>query len=163
MEKFVESYLDKTKDLTVLDIGSCSVDHQKQDTYRNLIAPHWTYVGCDMHEGNNVDIVFKDPYDWKELEGQEFDVIISGQAFEHIEYPFETIKQMNKFLKSGGYSCIIAPFIAVEHQYPVDCWRFLPDGWRALCKSVGWEVLKTFYTDFEAGCCADSVVIARKP
>ena len=25
---------------------------------------------------------------------------------------------------------LVAPFVCAEHRYPIDCWRFLPDGLR---------------------------------
>lgn len=56
-------------------------------SYRTLFNnPKWNYVGCDLEEGSNVDIVLNDPYDWKNIESNSYDVVISGQAFEHIEY-----------------------------------------------------------------------------
>lgn len=30
--------------------------------------------------------MLKNPYDWQEIETDSFDLVISGQAFEHIEF-----------------------------------------------------------------------------
>ncbi|MEM1725222.1 MAG: methyltransferase domain-containing protein, partial [Thermoplasmata archaeon] len=42
--------------------------------------------------------VVKDPYNWIEIEDSSVDVVISGQAFEHIEYPWLTIKEIYRVL-----------------------------------------------------------------
>ncbi len=46
----------------------------------------WLYTGLDMAAGNNVDIVLRTPYVWHEVASGSADVVISGQAFEHIPY-----------------------------------------------------------------------------
>ena len=39
-----------------------------------------------MAPGKNVQLVPVDPYYWKEVAPGSFDVVISGQAFEHAEF-----------------------------------------------------------------------------
>lgn len=39
-----------------------------------------------MVDGPNVDLVPKDIYYWEEITDESFDLVISGQVFEHIEY-----------------------------------------------------------------------------
>lgn len=67
------------------------------------------YVGADIEKGPNVDVVLKQPYCWDCFEDEEFEYIISGQALEHIEYPWLTMQEIYKKLKWGGIICIIAP------------------------------------------------------
>ena len=71
----------------------------------------------------------------------EFDLVISGQAMEHCEFFWIVFQEIFRVLKPNGYICIIAPSSGPEHRYPVDCWRFYPDGMRAICKFVGLEVV----------------------
>jgi len=40
-------------------------------------------------------------------------------------------------LAPGGLACIIAPSRGPEHRYPLDCWRFYPDAFRALARWSG--------------------------
>ncbi len=63
----------------------------------------------DIQEGPNVDIVVSDIYNWIEIEDSSFDVVISGQAFEHMEFFWKAIKEIERILKPGGLCCIIAP------------------------------------------------------
>ncbi len=126
--------------IKIIDIGSYSVC----GSYKDLMNSEWEYIGLDMINGPNVDIVPKDIYDWKEIEEESFDVVISGQAFEHIPYPWKTIEQINKIVKKGGLICIIAPSSGREHKYPIDCYRYYPDGFRALAQWVNWNVLECY-------------------
>jgi O-antigen biosynthesis protein len=125
--------------IKLLDVGSYGVN----GTYKELFPDtgKYLYTGLDVTPGPNVDYVPSDPYCWPELQDESFDAIISGQAFEHIEYPWLIIEEMNRVLKKNGLICIVAPSRGPEHKYPVDCWRYYPDGFRALAKWVHLDVL----------------------
>jgi len=126
---------------TVLDIGSQDIN----GTYKHLFKG-WNYKGLDVCPGSNVDIVVKDAYHWTEVESSSYDVVISGQAFEHIEFPWLTINEVARVLKAGGLCCIIAPSSGPIHYAPEgkDCWRFLPDGLAALAVWAKLEVLESY-------------------
>jgi SAM-dependent methyltransferase len=94
-----------------------------------------------MVAGPNVDIAVKSSYKWNEINDNYCDAVISGQAFEHIEFPWVTISEITRIVKPGGLICIIAPNGLGLHRYPVDCWRYYSDGMIALAKYVGMEVL----------------------
>ena len=95
-----------------------------------------------MCPGKNVTYVPKDPYNWDELSDESFDFIISGNAFEHIEYPWLTIKEIYKKLKNRGFACILTPFSLGEHKYPTDCYRYYSDGFAALAKWGGFQIIE---------------------
>jgi SAM-dependent methyltransferase len=170
MQWFVENYaskIDKTE-ITVLDVGSYDVN----GTYRPLFDQQkFVYTGLDMEKGPNVDIVLKSPYDWDNIETDSFDVVISGQAFEHIEFFWKTMEEMTRVLKKDGLLCLIAPNGFIEHRYPVDCYRFFTDGMIALARYVSIEPLHAHTNcgpneqavDWYSDTCADSMLIARKP
>lgn len=137
---------EKTK---ILDVGSYGVN----GTYKEIFSDSMKYIytGLDVNPGPNVDYTPTDPYSWPELQDESFDVIISGQAFEHIEYPWLIIEEMNRVLKKNGLICIVAPSRGPEHKYPVDCWRYYPDGFRALAKWVDLQVLEAKATWGKSG------------
>ncbi|MBI5634139.1 MAG: glycosyltransferase [Nitrospirae bacterium] len=153
--------------IQLLDVGSYGVN----GTYKEIFADaaKFLYTGLDVNPGPNVDYVPVDPYSWPELKDETFDVIISGQAFEHIEFPWLVIEEMKRTLKKNGLICIVAPSRGPEHKYPVDCWRYYPDGFRALAKWADLEVLesKTFWgtSGFSDGSdqWGDSFCILYKP
>lgn len=139
MKKFRDTYLDPSKALKILDVGSLDVN----GTYAQLFQEtNWVYHGSDMSSGKNVDIHLSNPYDWNNISDGTYDVVISGQAFEHIEYFWLTMLQISRVLKVGGLCCIIAPASGQEHRYPTDCWRYYPDGLRTLAKWAKMEVLE---------------------
>ncbi len=167
---FIEQYLSVLpgdEKLKVLDVGSYDVN----GSYRSLFPEdRFIYKGLDMAEGPNVDYFIKNPYHWPDLETDSFDVVISGQAFEHIEFFWITLAEMTRVLKKGGLMCIIVPRDIQEHRYPVDCYRFLTDGMVSLARYVSLEPLhahtnlapKPTDSDWYSKCCADSMLIARK-
>jgi SAM-dependent methyltransferase len=140
MRWFREEFLkgEDRESIIVLDLGSQDVN----GTYRPIFEhPRWTYFGVDMEAGKNVDVVLRNPYRWSELRSGSADVLISGQAFEHIEWFWLTMLEVERVLKPGGLCCIVAPAAGPEHRYPVDCWRFYPDGFAALARFARLEVL----------------------
>ena len=168
MLAFRNKYLDSKKNeaLLILDLGSLDVN----GSYREYFdTSSWTYRGIDMVPGNNVDIILKNPYNWREVKSNSVDVLISGQAFEHIEFFWITMLEVARVLKTGGLCCIIAPSGGPEHRYPVDCWRFYPDGFSAMAHFAGLEVIDVStkwepdaqYKDL-SNTWRDSVLICRK-
>lgn len=140
MKRFKGTYLDPSKNLKILEVGSLDVN----GTYASLFnEPNWTYHGADMSAGKNVNIVLSNPYDWSNIEASSYDVVISGQAFEHIEYFWVTTLQINRVLKTGGLACVIAPAGGREHCYPTDCWRYYRDGMRVIAKWGKLEVIES--------------------
>jgi SAM-dependent methyltransferase len=156
----------ETEDLHIYDLGSQDVN----GSYRPLFSePSWHYVGLDMAAGQNVDVVLQTPYAWKEIASQSADVVVSGQAFEHIQYFWITMLEVARVLKPGGICCILAPSSGPEHRYPLDCWRFYPDGMASLAHFAQMEVLEVS-TEWEdkgymdgSDWWHDSMLVCRKP
>ena len=166
MARFVEKYLDEKEAVqTVLDFGSRDVN----GSYRARFAKgNWVYVGLDLEAGENVDLVPKNPYKWEEVPNESIDVLISGQALEHTEFFWVIFEEIKRVLKPDGLCCVIAPSAGPEHRHPQDCWRFYPDGMRALCKHADLICLEAT-TEWEPRAYADgseqwkdTVLIARK-
>ena len=172
MQKFRNQHLQAklTENLTILDLGSQEV--HVNGSYKPIFqdVSNWKYVGIDMVAGNNVNIVLNDPYKWSEVASNSADVLISGQAFEHIEFFWLSMLEVERVLKPGGICCIIAPSGGHEHRYPVDCWRFYADGFSALARyarliplevATQWSDLPEY--DEGTNVWHDSVLIAQKP
>jgi len=102
----------------------------------------------DLAAGPNVDVVLSSPYRLP-FQSHSVDVIVSGQAFEHIEFFWLTWLEMTRILKPGGLIFLVAPSRGPEHRYPQDCWRFYPDGYRALASFGGLELVSA-NTDWES-------------
>lgn len=163
MQSFRDRYVAsrRSQSLAILDVGSADVNGSYRELFRE---PTWRYTGLDMAPGNNVDLVPQDPYYWREVRAGSYDVVISGQAFEHAEFVWDSMREIARALKPDGICCILAPSAAPEHRHPVDCWRFYPDGFVALARYGGIEVLEVS-TDWDAEdrWFADTMLIGRKP
>jgi SAM-dependent methyltransferase len=128
----------------VLDIGSTDIN----GSYKTLFdLESVEYTGLDLAAGNNVDVVCENPYQYP-FADENFDLVISGQAFEHIEFFWLTMLEMGRILKRGGLIFLIAPSRGIEHRFPVDCWRFYPDACRALARWADLDLLHAS-TDWE--------------
>lgn len=163
MEYFKKNYLNANNELKILDVGS--FDKTGDYNYGQILnEKNWEYKGLDLKEGNNVDIIVEDPYDWQELEANSFDVVISGQALEHIKFFWFTMEQINRVLKPGGLCCIIVPSEGPVHRNPYDCYRFNEDGVISLAQYVKFDILESGTTrEQNSRPWYDSFVIAKKP
>ncbi|MBA3274062.1 MAG: methyltransferase domain-containing protein [Chthoniobacterales bacterium] len=157
----------EAESLLILDLGSQDIN----GSYRPLFdEARWQYRGVDMAAGKNVDIVLSEPYSWREIAANSADIIVSGQTFEHTEFFWLTMEQIARALKPNGLCCILAPSSGPEHQYPVDCWRVYPDGFRAVARHARLEVVECWTQwedlpqyDDESNKWHDSLLVARKP
>jgi hypothetical protein len=168
MLAFKKKYLEgrENEPLFIFDLGSFDVN----GSYRGYFdVSSWTYRGIDMAAGKNVDIVLQDPYHWREIKSGSADVVISGQAFEHIEFFWLTMLEIARILKPEGICCLIAPSGGPEHRYPVDCWRYYPDGFAALARFASLEVSEIYSQNGTTGYSdgsdmwQDTVLVCRKP
>ena len=90
--KFPEWFTNKF----VLDVGSLDINGNNQYLFNNC-----PYLGLDIGEGRNVDIVSKGHE--LNLPDNTFDVIISTECFEHDMYYEKTLRNIYRMLKPGGF------------------------------------------------------------
>ena len=163
MEWFKNTYLSTSSELNILDVGS--LDRKGDFNYSDIFnEKNWTYTGLDFQGGNNVDIVVNDIYNWFEIEDNTYDVIISGQFFEHLEFFWITMSEIERVLKPGGYVSIIAPSAGPKHGGNIpNCYRFHEDGLKAMARYVDFEIIHTSVDERkEASPWNDAFLIARK-
>ncbi len=168
MAEFARDYLSgrEGEALTIVDLGSCDYN----GSYRPIFAQkRWRYLGVDLTAGPNVDLILREPYHWRELKSGSIDVVVSGQTFEHTEFFWETMLEIGRVLKPGGICCIIAPASGDEHRFSLDCWRIFSDGFRAVARYAGLEVLHAHTHweelakyDTESNKWHESILVARK-
>ena len=167
-EHYVKPYAAEHGSAKILDIGSKS--YQGHKDYGTVFrASNIQYVGLDVEPGQNVDIVPGDLFRWSEISNREFDFCISGQVFEHNPLFWITFAEIGRILKPGGMAFVIAPGRGPVHRFPLDCWRFYPDAWSALCGYIGLELVETLFEEYAFGHViggaqwCDSCVAARVP
>jgi SAM-dependent methyltransferase len=112
----------------VLDVGSYDVN----GTYRSTIDSYgWEYTGLDLVAGPNVDIVALDPYAFP-FKDCHFDIVISGSTMEHVERPWLWVPELARVLVPGGLLAILTHWQFPVHRFPIDTYRYLPDGMMVL-------------------------------
>ena len=83
------------QDGRVLDAGSMDINGNNRELFANC-----EYTGCDLGEGNNVDLVC--PVHELEFEDGYFDTVCSTEMLEHDEFYAESLNAMARMLKPGG-------------------------------------------------------------
>lgn len=155
IREFVAQFLDSTKELKILDVGSMDVNGSYAPIF--LAVGKWTYTGADIEPGKNVDLII-DPYKWTNIPDESYDVVVSGQCLEHTKMPWKTVEEISRVCKKGGIVMLTAPWSFIIHRYPIDCWRILPDGMKVLLEEIG----KLEVITVENNNC-DCFGVARKP
>lgn len=128
-KNFVEKYLSPTDKLKIADIGSMDVNGSLKSLF---LQNNWSYVGCDLSKGKNVDLVLDSLYLWNGIKSNTFDVVVSTQVLEHVQHPWRWIKEIERIVKPNGLVYICTPNTIGFHEYPIDCWRVWPDGMKGL-------------------------------
>jgi SAM-dependent methyltransferase len=141
----IETYMPKDRHYRVLDLGARLSPGQKL-THRQLLSEHdIEYAGIDVQSGNNVDVVMPKPYRIP-APTRSVDVLLSGQVFEHIPFFWATMLEIARVLRPDGYAFITAPSRGHVHS-TYDCWRYYPDGYRAMAAYSGLKLIEA-HTDF---------------
>jgi SAM-dependent methyltransferase len=137
--------MEKGRPYKVLDFGSGTSPKQTL-THRALLEDYdCDYTGTDVREGNNIDVVMEKPYKIP-LKSRSFDVVLSGQVFEHIPFFWASLLEIARVMKPEAYFFMTVPSRGHVHS-TYDCWRVYPDGLRSM---AAWSRLRLRegYTDF---------------
>jgi len=140
MRGAIDQHLRRDRHYDVLDFGSF-VNRGQVATHRGLLEPYRvSYIGVDIQGGDNVDIVMSEPYRIP-LPTASQDIVISGQVFEHIPFPQASILEIARLLRPGGRLIITVPSRG-HHHSTYDCFRYYPDGMRALAAWAQLDLLQ---------------------
>ena len=147
MAKLLDLHDKTTKqNYLLVDVGSYNVN----GSYKDIIPANARYIGCDLVAGPNVDIVMPAEYSLP-FDTNSVDVVISGQCIEHCRNPFKLVTEMARILRPGGKLYLTAPFVWREHRYPIDTFRYLPDGFKALFDEAGLFTNSTWLNEANNG------------
>jgi len=121
----------------VLDVGSLNVNGSAREVYIQFES----YIGIDMREGKDVDVVMN-AHDLARRFGKgSFDTIVCMNTLEHDDRFWLTIRQINSVLKNGGYLVFCVPTFGFPiHNHPEDYWRMNEQAVRKIVFE-GYEVL----------------------
>ena len=131
--------------ISVLDVGSRVSDGQLSDYSQIFCDSRFRYLGIDIEDGDNVDLVLSSPYSWPEIESSSYDIVISGQVLEHVPLFWELLREMSRVTRPGGFLILVVPSKGAIHKHPVDCYRFNPDGLISLANWLDFQVVSLTY------------------
>jgi SAM-dependent methyltransferase len=111
-------------------------------TYWQNIRGDVKYIGFDIIEGPNVDVVG----DAHELSSHfapgSVDFVCSNSTFEHLAMPWKAVLEINRVLKTGGFVYLVAPQTWPTHDEPWDFFRFSKYAWACLFNAhTGFEIV----------------------
>jgi SAM-dependent methyltransferase len=150
MARCVEKYVPASGSLLVVDVGSrvpqTARKRENRLTHRELFERDGCeYIGVDIANGRNVDVVMKKPYRLP-FASNSIDVVVTSQVFEHVPFVWVSMLEIARVLRPDGHAFAIAPSRGHVHGGQ-DCWRLYPDGMAALAAWSGLE-LREASTDF---------------
>lgn len=128
----------------VLEIGSRHYkEHSSLDLRRAACAGMADYTGCDLTEGDNVDLIADITAPAEEVRrafgSRTYSTIFCISVLEHIPDVFSAARNISLLLRSGGILIISVPFVFRHHGYPGDYWRFTPEAVRHLFPAVRFD------------------------
>ena len=142
--------------LKIADIGSADFNGSYREVFDLLDCE---YTGIDIEDGPGVSVVLESPYEFP-LTDDEYDIVFSGQTFEHAGHFWKTFSEMCRVAKQGGVIIVISPSSGPAHRYPGDCYRFMPDAMSALAEHGEVVLVDSWTSDF--GPFHDAVGVFRK-
>ena len=119
----VMNLIQRQKNGLVLDFGCGNTP--KKLLFENIIRQ-------DVVLYENVDIIVNDtvlPY-----KDNTFDLIVSQAVFEHVQYPWEVIKELYRTLKKDGLIYIDTAFMQPRHGDPHHFFNMTLDGLKTICE-----------------------------
>lgn len=137
--RFFESLRQSPVPLKVVEIGSRA---RSGVVRKHQFGEGNHYIGVDIREGPNVDLVGDIHTLSHCMEPNSVDAIAGFSVFEHVAMPWKAALELNKVLKRGG-KCLLHTHQAWPvHESPYDFWRFSTDSWRALFnRATGFRIL----------------------
>ncbi|HER63574.1 MAG TPA: methyltransferase domain-containing protein [Desulfobacteraceae bacterium] len=134
------------KRLKVLEIGSRA--RSGVSNRERYIPSRLDFVGVDIKEGPDVDIVCDAHELSRHVEHDSFDCVYSLNTFEHLLMPWKVALEINRVLKQDGIVMIFTHHTFPLHDIPWDFWRFSDNAWHGIFNSYsGFEIIETGFDD----------------
>jgi len=139
----------------VLEVGAYNVNGTLKDKIMEFNPK--TYVGVDIREGPNVDLVC----DIGDLDfvfdSESFDLVVCTEVLEHVKDWPRAIQNLKTVVAPGGVILITVPTVGFPyHEYPSDYWRFTLDNLRSIFSDFDWVA---WHQHSDPGVC----ILVRKP
>lgn len=118
----------------VLDIG-CGTK-----PYKKYLVASTEYIGMDESKDVSPGVLAKS--DKIPFSDGYFDSVLCTELLEHLPEPQDTLKEIKRVLKKGGYLYLTVPQEWCLHYEPRDYFRFTKYGIKYLLEKNGFEVIR---------------------
>lgn len=100
-----------------------------------------SYVSTDKY---SVHSELDYQYDIKDLKFpcESFDTVFCNQVLEHVDDPYQALKEMTRVLKKDGMLILGTPFYYYLHGLPYDYFRFTEQGLKKIVCDHGFEIVE---------------------
>ena len=115
---------------TIVETGS----HHEFSTKLRRDSPGATYIGVDMRDGKNVDVV----HNLNTPLSLTADVVLCFSILEHCDKPWLVAQHIEQMLVPDGLLLLTVPFAWRYHPHPDDYFRFTFSGIKILFPSITW-------------------------
>ncbi|MDA3890634.1 MAG: methyltransferase domain-containing protein [Salinivirgaceae bacterium] len=149
-EKHALKYFEN--DLKVLEVGPTGYPSYYNRIVNSKAISWYTLDFSDQYIGqgekNPLHIRTDNEYLYP-IEGNSFDIVLSGQVMEHVQDIWKWLDELKRITKEGGVIILISPISWVYHEAPIDCWRIYPEGMKLLMKEKGLKVHECSFGSLE--------------
>jgi SAM-dependent methyltransferase len=128
---------------SVLDVG-CG-----QMPYKDYLLKHnpniSKYIGLDIENSSIHDTSIADlTWDTKTIPTPDniFDSAMATEVLEHCFEPTETLKEIYRVLKPGGFFFFTVPFLWPLHETPYDAYRYTPFSLKHHLEKAGFDEIE---------------------
>lgn len=103
------------------------------------------YITLDIKQNpnNHIDII-ADILDMSNVEKNHYGVALLLETLEHIKNPFLAFEKISQIIRPGGMLICTTVAAWVQHDYPADYWRFMPEGLKLLCELNNLKIFNKF-------------------
>jgi len=136
----IRAYIERYSHLLgydVLEIGSRQ--HQENAWWlnnRDLAQGAW--LGCDMQEGLNVDVVadiHNPPAEWR----GRFTGVLCSEVLEHVARPWLALPKVREVMRPNSWMIVTTLTSFPIHGYPDDFYRYTASGLTVLLEDAGFR------------------------
>lgn len=140
-------------------IKKAAISFDKKNNLILDVAPQ-VHLGAKEHFKNatikTLDLDFESGADFiadlcqdnsKMIPSNYFDLIICTEVLEHVDNPFDAVKELIRMTKPNGYIYVTTPFNFRIHNPLPDNWRFTEHGLRRLFKDVSFAEIEENTSD----------------
>ena len=96
------------------------------------------------------------------VEENRYDLVLCTQVLEHVPWPREVLRELNRVLKPGGKLWISAPLFFEEHETPHDFFRYTQFAWRHMLEHAGFEIERLEWVTGYFGTLSHQLNLARR-